>query len=131
MVTPADFAAFQQQLRQEVTDVMQQMRAEVNDTISGRIDMLNSINTALKNVSARPAENKPCRISDLIPRNWEGNNDNGKFRSFMSDLHLWMQAWSNQGEKMLVSVECRTPYSYESHHGDEPSTIEQGNLLYK
>ena len=23
----------------------------------------------------------------------------------MSDLHLWMQAWSNQGEKMLVSVE--------------------------
>ena len=25
--------------------------------------------------------------------------------SFISDLHLWMQAWSNQGEKMLVSVE--------------------------
>ena len=23
----------------------------------------------------------------------------------MSDLHLWMQAWSNQGEKMLVRVE--------------------------
>ena len=23
----------------------------------------------------------------------------------MSDLHLWMQAWSDQGEKMLVSVE--------------------------
>ena len=23
----------------------------------------------------------------------------------MSDLHLWMQAWSNQGQKMLVSVE--------------------------
>ena len=34
MVTPADFAAFQQQLRQEVTDVMQQLRAEVNDTFS-------------------------------------------------------------------------------------------------
>ena len=53
MVTPADFAAFQQQLRQEVTDVMQQLRAEVNDTISGRMDMLNSVNTALQNVSAR------------------------------------------------------------------------------
>ena len=24
-----------------------------------------------------------------------------------------------------------TPYSYESHHGDEPSTDEQGDLLYK
>ena len=48
MVTPADFAAFQQQLRQEVTDVMQQLRAEVNDAISERMDMLNSINTAGK-----------------------------------------------------------------------------------
>ena len=24
----------------------------------------------------------------------------------MSDLHLWMQAWSNQGEKMLAIVEA-------------------------
>ena len=24
-----------------------------------------------------------------------------------------------------------TPYSYESHHGDEPILIEQGDLLYK
>ena len=23
----------------------------------------------------------------------------------MSDLHLWMQAWSDQGEKMLAIVE--------------------------
>ena len=105
MVTPADFTAFQQQLRQEVTDVMQQLRAEVNDAISGRMDMLNSINTALQNVSARPAENKPYRISDFIPRNWEGNNEKGELRSFMSDLHLWMQGWSNQGEKMLAIVE--------------------------
>ena len=36
MVTPADFAAFQQQLRQEVADVTQQPRAEVNEAISGR-----------------------------------------------------------------------------------------------
>ena len=37
------------------------------------------------------------RVGDLIPRNWEGNNEEGEFRSFMSDLHLWLQAWSNQG----------------------------------
>ena len=30
---------------------------------------------------------EPYRISDLIPRNWEGNNEKGEFRSFTSDLH--------------------------------------------
>ena len=95
----------QQQLRQEVADVIQQLRAEVNEAISGRVDMLNSINTVFQNVSARPAESKPYRISDLIPRNWEGSNEKGEFRSFMSDLHLWMKAWSDQGEQMLASVE--------------------------
>ena len=105
MVTTADFAAFQQQLRQEVTDVMQQLRMEENEPISGRMDMLNSINAALLNVSAKPSDSKPYRISDLLPRNWKGSNEKGEFRRFMSDLHLWMQAWSNQGEKMLVSVE--------------------------
>ena len=85
--------------------MIQQLRAEVNEAISGRIDMLNSTNTALQNVSAIPAESKPCRISVLIPRNWEGNNEKGEFRSFMSDLHLWMQGWSDQGEQMLAIVE--------------------------
>ena len=77
----------------------------MNDTICGRMDMLSSINTALQNVSASPAETKPYRISDIIPRNWEGNNEKGEFRSFMSDLHSWMQAWSNQVEKILAIVE--------------------------
>ena len=52
MVTPADFATFQQQLRQEVADVIQQLRAEVDESTSGIMDMWNSINTALQNVSA-------------------------------------------------------------------------------
>ena len=88
MVTPADFAAFQQQLRREVTDVMQQLRAEVNEAISGRMDMLNSINTALQNVSARPAETKPYRISDLNPRKWEGNNEKRRVQELYVRLAL-------------------------------------------
>ena len=76
-VTPADFATFQQQLRQEVADVIQQLRAEANKATSGRMDMLNNINTALQNVSARPAESKPYRVSDLIPRNADGSNEKG------------------------------------------------------
>ena len=67
--------------------------------------MLNSINTARQNVAAKPVDSKPYGISDLIPRSWRGNNEKGEFRSFMSDLHLWMQAWSNQGEMILTSVE--------------------------
>ena len=105
MVTTADFAAFQQQLRQEVAAVMQQLRVEITGPINGRVDMLSSINTALQNVGAKPVDSKPYRIIDLIPRSWEGNNETGDFRSFMSDLHLWMQAWSTRGEMILTSDE--------------------------
>ena len=105
MVTPADLVTLQQQFRQEVADVIQQLRAEVNEVISGRMDMMNSISAALQRVTAKSAESEPYRISDLIPRNWEGGNEKGEFRSFMSDLHLWMQAWSDQGEQMLAMVE--------------------------
>ena len=104
MVITADFAAFQQQLRQEMADVIQQLRVEVNESVSGRMDMLNSISTALQNVSAKPTDSKPYRIDDLLPRNWEGSNDKGEFRSFMSDLHLWMHRGQTR-EKKLVSVE--------------------------
>ena len=56
MVTTADFAVFQQQLRQEMTDVIQQLRTEMNETVNGRMDMLNSINTALQNVSTKTTD---------------------------------------------------------------------------
>ena len=42
MVTPADFPTFQQQLRKEVADVIQQLRAEVNEAISGRMEIKES-----------------------------------------------------------------------------------------
>ena len=88
MVITGDLVAFQQQLRQEVTDVIQQLRTEMNETVSGRIDMLNSINTALQKVSSKPLVSEPYRISDLIPRNWEGSNAKGQLRHFVSGLHL-------------------------------------------
>ena len=105
MVTTADMAVFQQQLREEVADVIQQFRTEMNERINGRMDMLNSISTAIQSMSTRPNVFKPYKISDLIPRTWEGNNGKGEFRSFMSDLHLWMQAWSDHGERVLTRVE--------------------------
>ena len=105
MVTTADIAVFQQQLRQEVADVIQQLRTEMNEKISSRMDMLNSIRTAMQSMAGRPNDLRPYKISDLIPRNWEGNNEKGELRSFMSDLHLWMQAWSDHGERVLTRVE--------------------------
>ena len=67
---------FQQQLRQEMTDVTQQLLAEMNEAINGRIDMLSSINTTHQSLQ-NPAASKPNRISDFIPRNWEGSNYKG------------------------------------------------------
>ena len=95
----------QQQLRQEVADMIEQLRAEVNEAISGRKDMMNSISAALQRMTAKPAESKPYRIIDFITTNWEVGNEKGELRSFMSDLHSWMQAWSDQGEQMLAVVE--------------------------
>ena len=77
MVTTPDFTALQQQFRQDMTDVIQQLRVEVNETVTGRKDMLNSTNTALHKMSAKPTASKPYRISDFIPRNCEGSNDKG------------------------------------------------------
>ena len=56
-----------------MADVVQQLRVEVNESTRGRMDMLNSINTALQNVSAKPNDSKPYRISDLFQRNWDGS----------------------------------------------------------
>ena len=53
----------------------------MNEAISGRMDMLNSINTAPQNVSARPAESKPYRISGPHSRNWEIEFSVEEFRS--------------------------------------------------
>ena len=53
-----------------MTYVIQQLRVEVNESIRGRMDMLNIINTALQNVSVKPNGSKPYRISVLLPRNW-------------------------------------------------------------
>ena len=58
-----------------MADVIQQLRTEMNEKVNGRMDMLNSISTAIQNVSMKTNDSKPYRISDLIPRNWEGNNE--------------------------------------------------------
>ena len=85
MVTAADMVNVQQQLMQEVAEVMRQVRAELSETANGRIDVSNGFATPLKRVSGNPAASMPDRISDLLPKNWEGGNEEGLF---MSDLHL-------------------------------------------
>ena len=105
MVTPADLVTFQQQLRQEVgrRDTVAAHRSERDGQWQdGHVDQHQH---STPECIHEENDSKPYRISDLIPRNWEGNNEKGEFRSFMSHLHLWMQAWSDKGERIATRVE--------------------------
>ena len=70
MVTTTGSVTLWQQLRLEVVHIIQQVRTELHETVSGMIDMLNSTNTALRNVTVKPAPEKPYRIRDLIQGKW-------------------------------------------------------------
>ena len=83
-----------------------------DSTVEKRNGCDNSTKTSLQKVSAEPIVSKPYRISDLIPRNWECSNDKGEFRHFMSGLHLWMHAWSDEGKTVLVSVEITDRFEH-------------------
>ena len=96
----------QQQIRQEMADSLHRVHEEMRTATNGRLDAISSISRAMQRISAGPAEAaKPNRISDLIPKGWDGSHDKGQFRNFMAELPLWMQAWSDQGERILVRVE--------------------------
>ena len=84
MTTTADMMTLQQQTRQDIADSF-------------------NISSAMQSLSAGPVEAaKPYRISDLIPRSWDGSHGKSQFRNFTAELHLRMQAWSDQGERILV-----------------------------
>ena len=106
MATTADLMTLQQQIRQEIVDSLQRVREGMHTAINGRLDAISSISSAMQRLSAGPAETaNPYRVSDLIPKSWDGSHDKGQFRNFMAELHLWMQAWSDQGERIFVRVE--------------------------
>ena len=62
-------------------------------TIVEKMATVNSLFwTALQRTSSKPAETAlPNKISDLIHKSWDGNNERGQFRNFMAELLLWMQ----------------------------------------
>ena len=104
MVIEADSANVQQHWALDMAGAIQQVRNELNEAVNGRLDVLSGIATAMHRTSAHP-DPEPHRISDFVPRNWECSNDKGELRHFLSDLPLWMQAWSDNGEALLVNVE--------------------------
>ena len=98
MATTADLMTLQQQIRQEMADSLQRVREETHAAINGRLFAISSISSAMQRLSAGPtATSKTYRISDLIPKRWDGSRDKGQFKNFMAELHLWMQAWSRPG----------------------------------
>ena len=95
MATTADLMTLLQQIRQEIADSLQRVREEMHTAINGRLDAISSISSAMQRFSAGPAAKK-YRISDLIPKSWDGSHDKGQFRNFVAELHLRMRA--NSGE---------------------------------
>ena len=96
----------QQQIRQEIAESLQRVREEKRTQKSMADWMQSAASIAMQRLPAGPPETaKPYRISDLIPKSWDGSHDKGKFRNFMAELHLWIQAWPDQGERILVRVE--------------------------
>ena len=90
MATAAYLMTLQQQIRQEIADSLQRVREEMHTTISGRLDATGSISSVMQRLSAGSAETaKPYRISDLILKSWDGSHEEGQFRNFMAELHLW------------------------------------------
>ena len=94
------------QVAWEMADSLQRVREEMYTAINDRLDAISRISSAMQGLSAGLAETaKPYKIGDLTPKNWDGSHDKSQFRSFMAELHLWMQTWSDQGERILVRVE--------------------------
>ena len=88
--------------KSKIEQLMGIMGSEFVEEINGGLGAISSISSAMQRLAAGPAEaTKPYRVSDLIPNSW----DKGQFRNFMAELHSWMQAWSDQGERILVRVE--------------------------
>ena len=95
----------QQQVRHEIAASLQRVREEMHTAIDGKLGC-NQQQLQCYRLSAGPAEvAKPYRISDLIPKSWDVSHDKGQFGNFMTELHLSMQAWSDQGARILVRVE--------------------------
>ena len=82
---------------------MQRVREEMHTAINGRLDAISSISRAIQRLSAGPAViAKPYRISDLIPKSWDGSHDRPVSGTSWTRC---MQAWSDHGVRFLVRVE--------------------------
>ena len=87
-----------------MTDVIQQLCAEMDETVNGRIDMLISINTALQKVSAKPAVSKPCRSSDPFLETGKAATTRDNFDISCRTCTCGCKR-GQEGETMAVSIE--------------------------
>ena len=87
-----------------MADSLQRVREEVHTANNGRLDAISSISSAMQRLSAGPAETaRPCRISDLISKSWDGSLDGGQFqelhgRAALVDAGVVRPGRANSGE---------------------------------
>ena len=64
---------------------LQQVREDMHTAINGTPVAIGSISSAVQRISAGSTEPaKPYRISDSIPKNWDGSHEKDQFRNFMA-----------------------------------------------
>ena len=101
----------------------------MHTAINGRLDAISSISTAMRRLSAGPAETtNPHRIIDLIPKSWDDSHDKSKFRNLMAELHLWLQAWTDQGERSLVRIESVDKVERSTLHGSRLQNVRKRSV---
>ena len=112
MAAAADLITLQQQIRQEMADSLQRLREELHTAISGRLDAISSISSAMQRLSAGPAETtKPYRISGLMPKSRDGSHDKGQFRIFIvqsrvSEILVRVES-VDKVQRSTLDVDCK------------------------
>ena len=101
MATTADLMTLQKQIRQERTDLLQRVRADMHTAIIGILDATSSISSAMR-------LSRSCRNIQAVQDQRLDPEELGRQprQGPVQELHgRGMQAWSDQGERILVRVE--------------------------
>ena len=107
----------QQQIRRKMEDFLQRVREEMHTAINGRLDPISSISSAMQRLSAGLAETaKPYRISDLIPKSWDGNHDKRSVQELHGRAALVDASKHGQTRVREIWLELRVSTRWKAQH---------------
>ena len=88
-----------------MADSLQQVREEMHTAINGRLRRNQQhLQCHAEDLSRSCRSSQAVQNQGLDPEELGGQSGQSQFRNFMGELHLWMQARLDQGERILVRV---------------------------